>query len=59
MTNNDLKPDFGTNVYIFSAVGAVLGGVLGASVMGFPPAIGAIIVGALSGGILGYYMLKL
>jgi outer membrane lipoprotein SlyB len=56
--DNNIKPDFGNNVYIFAAVGAVLGGVMGASVVGFPSAIGAVIIGALAGGVLGYYMLK-
>ena len=59
MTDNKLKPDFGANVYIFAGVGAVLGGIMGASVMGFPPAIGAIVVGALAGGVLGFYLLKI
>jgi outer membrane lipoprotein SlyB len=56
--DENLKPDFGTNVYIFAAVGAVLGGLAGASMIGFPSAIGAIVIGALAGGALGYFMLK-
>jgi outer membrane lipoprotein SlyB len=58
MDVNELKPDFGANVYIFAAVGAVLGGITGGAVIGFPPAIAAVVIGALLGGIAGYYMLK-
>jgi hypothetical protein len=58
MAEHELRPGFGPNVYIFAAVGAVLGGIMGAGVVGFPVAIGAVIIGALCGGILGYYMLK-
>jgi uncharacterized membrane protein len=58
MDTKELKPDFGNNVYIFAAVGAVLGAITGGSVVGFPPAIAAVVIGALLGGIAGYYMLK-
>jgi outer membrane lipoprotein SlyB len=58
METKDIKPDFGNNVYIFAAVGAVLGGIMGGSVIGFPPAIATVVIGALLGGIAGYYMLK-
>jgi hypothetical protein len=58
MAENELRPGFGPNVYIFAAVGAVLGGIMGAGVVGFPVAIGAVVIGALCGGILGFYMLK-
>lgn len=46
------------NAYIFGGVGAVLGGILGGGVVGFPSAIGAIVVGALLGGILGSFIAK-
>ncbi len=46
------------NAYIFGGVGAVLGGILGAGVVGFPSAIGAIVIGALLGGILGSFIGK-
>lgn len=46
------------NAYIFGGAGAVLGGITGAAVVGFPPAIGAIVIGALLGAILGSFIGK-
>ncbi|MBU3888953.1 MULTISPECIES: hypothetical protein [Methylosinus] len=44
------------NAYIFGGVGAVLGAIMGAGVVGFPAAIGTVIIGALLGGILGSFI---
>jgi outer membrane lipoprotein SlyB len=58
MASDQVDRMLSKNSYIFGGVGAVLGGIIGGGVVGFPSAIGAIVVGALLGGILGSYLVK-
>jgi hypothetical protein len=58
MADDQVDRIMSRNAYIFGGFGAVLGGVMGAAVVGFPSAIGAVIIGALAGGVLGSFIAK-
>jgi hypothetical protein len=55
MAEKEFEPIASTSVYLFGGVGALIGAVLGAALLGFPAAIAPTVVFALLGAILGMY----